>query len=140
MKQKLLTIVLSLGALFSIGLATPTLTFAATDPADAVCEGAGAVSGGTCQNTDGTIATVVELGIRVLQLVAGVMAVVFIIFGGIRYITSGGDPSKVSSAKNAIIYACIGVAVVALAEVIVQFVLNRINKVATDTTAFLLLF
>lgn len=79
---------------------------------------------------DQVVTNSIELAIRILQLVVGIISVVMIIFGGIKYITSGGDAGAVSSAKNTIIYACIGLVVVALAEVIVQFVLNRV-----DTTA-----
>jgi hypothetical protein len=93
---------------------------------DAVCEGAGQVAGGTCADTGGQINSLVETGVRLLQIIAGIVAVVYIIIAGLRYITSNGDSSKISSAKNGIIFACIGIAVVALSEVIIQFVLNRV--------------
>jgi hypothetical protein len=49
-----------------------------------------------------------------------------IIIGGFRYITAGGDSNNVSAAKNTIIYAIIGLVIVAFAQIIVQFVLNKI--------------
>jgi energy-converting hydrogenase Eha subunit B len=63
--------------------------------------------------------------INVISVIVGVVAVIMVIFGGLRYITSGGDSGKVSSAKNTIIYAVIGLIVVALAQFIVQFVLVK---------------
>ena len=63
--------------------------------------------------------------INILSIVVGVVAVVMIIFGGLKYITSGGDSSNVSSAKNTIIYAIIGLVIVALAQFIVRFVLGK---------------
>ena len=51
-----------------------------------------------------------------------------IIYGGMRYITSGGDSGKITSAKNTIIYALIGLVVVALAQFIVKFVLNKVTS------------
>jgi hypothetical protein len=43
----------------------------------------------------------------------------------LRYITSGGDSTKVSGAKNTLIYAIIGLIIVALAQLIVHFVLGQ---------------
>ena len=54
-----------------------------------------------------------------------IAAVIMIIWGGFRYVTSGGDSNKVSSAKNTIIYAVIGLIIVALAQFIVKFVLDK---------------
>jgi hypothetical protein len=48
-----------------------------------------------------------------------------IIIGGFRYITSGGDSGSVSSAKNTVLYAIVGLIIVALAQVIVRFVLSK---------------
>lgn len=63
--------------------------------------------------------------INIFSLVVGVVAVVMIIFAGFKYITSGGNDSSVGSAKNTILYAVIGLVIVALAQVIVRFVLNK---------------
>lgn len=60
--------------------------------------------------------------------VAGVVAVIFVIYGGISYTTSAGDPSKLQKAKTTITYALIGLAIVALAEVITAFVSNMIRE------------
>lgn len=54
--------------------------------------------------------------------VVGAIAVIMLIFGGFKYITSGGDASNVTSAKNTILYAVIGLVVVVLAGTIVNFV------------------
>jgi hypothetical protein len=51
-----------------------------------------------------------------------------IVFGGFKYITSGGDSNNVSGAKNTIIYAIIGLVIVALAQLIVHFVLNQTSN------------
>ena len=64
--------------------------------------------------------------INILSLVVGVVAVVMIIIGGFKYITSGGDSGNVTGAKNTILYAVIGLVIVALAQIIVRFVLDRI--------------
>jgi len=62
--------------------------------------------------------------VNILSVIIGVVAVIMIIFGGFKYITSGGASEKVTSAKNTILYAIIGLIIVALAQLIVHFVLN----------------
>lgn len=57
---------------------------------------------------------------------AGVISVVMLIWGGIRYIMSGGDSKKITDAKNTILYAIIGLIIAVLAFAIVNFVLNTI--------------
>lgn len=67
----------------------------------------------------------VKLGLNLFSAIVGIIAVVMIIVGGIKYITSGGDSGNITSAKNTIMYAVIGLVVVALAQIIVNFVLER---------------
>lgn len=64
--------------------------------------------------------------INLLSLIIGIAAVVMIIVGGFKFITSGGDASKVASAKGTLIYALVGLAVVVLAQMIVRFVLTNL--------------
>lgn len=68
--------------------------------------------------------------INIFSVIVGVIAVIMIIVGGLKYITSGGDSGNVSSAKNTIIYALVGLVIVALAQFIVRFVLTNTNSVA----------
>ncbi len=76
--------------------------------------------------TTDTINKTIALVINVFSLVVGVAAVIMIIIGGMRYIISGGDSGNVTSAKNTILYAIIGLVVVALAQFVVKFVLTRV--------------
>jgi type IV secretion system pilin len=66
--------------------------------------------------------------INLLSLVVGVVAVIMIIVGGLRYITSGGSDTGVTGAKNTILYAVIGLIIVALAQLLVRFVLNKVTN------------
>ncbi|MGA3150600.1 MAG: pilin [Candidatus Saccharimonadales bacterium] len=68
---------------------------------------------------------VITTAVNVLSIIVGVVAVIMIIIGGFRYIASGGKQESVSGAKNTILYAIIGLIIVALAQVIVRFVLNK---------------
>ena len=59
---------------------------------------------------------------NILLLVAGGVALLFIIIGGIQYLTSYGDEEKNKSAKTTILWAVVGLVIVALAWSIVTFV------------------
>ncbi len=76
---------------------------------------------------DGTtkVNEAVSLGLNLFSAIVGIIAVVMIIVGGIQYITSSGDSGNIQKAKNTIMYAVIGLVVVALAQIIVKFVLER---------------
>jgi Type IV secretion system pilin len=71
------------------------------------------------------INTLVTNVINIISLVVGVVAVIMIIVGGLRYITSAGESGSVTGAKNTIMYAIVGLIVVAMAQLIVRFVVNR---------------
>ena len=53
----------------------------------------------------------------------GILSVVMLIWGGILYTTSSGDSSKVTTAKNTIMHAVIGLVIAIFAYAIVNFVL-----------------
>lgn len=63
-----------------------------------------------------------------VYMVAGIVAVIVIIIGGIRYATSAGDSSSVQSAKNTIQYAVVGLVVVIAAAAITEFVIQNVAK------------
>ena len=83
---------------------------------------------GGCGNTataGSKVNQIIKLIINIFSIVVGVVAVIMIVVGGLKYITSGGDSNNVTSAKNTILYAIIGLVVVALAQIIVRFVLGN---------------
>lgn len=87
---------------------------------------------GQC-NAAGTDATtkinnMVHTVVNLLSAIVGIVAVIMIIIGGFRYITSGGNDTSVTAAKNTILYAIIGLVVVALAQIIVRFTLSKITN------------
>ncbi len=136
--MKLKQIVLSVVAaalLVVPSLALSTVAYADT-VSDALCKGANSLEissdgGGDCTDTSGSTTKVNETiaqFINIFSTLVGVIAVIMIIYGGLRYITSGGDSGKITNAKNTIIYALIGLVVVALAQFIVKFVLNKVTS------------
>ncbi len=58
--------------------------------------------------------------------VVGIIAVVMLIIGGIKYLLSGGDSKKVTDAKNTVLYAIIGLVVCFLSFAIVNFVISSL--------------
>lgn len=74
-----------------------------------------------------TLDSVIATAINILSLIVGVVAVIMVIIGGLKYITSNGDANSISSAKTTIIYALVGLVVVAVAQVIVRFVLDKVG-------------
>lgn len=134
--------IVALFAAFSLALipiAVPAIASADTGLNIGGCVGGGTsvdVGGaGACapsNTSDGTtrINDTIKTIVNVLSAIVGVVSVVMIIFGGFKYITSNGDSGNITSAKNTIIYAVIGLVVVALAQFIVQFVLNKVAGTA----------
>ncbi|HVS78844.1 MAG TPA: pilin [Candidatus Saccharimonadales bacterium] len=81
-----------------------------------------------CGGTSGATTSfdhIITVVIDILSVVVGIVAVIMIIVAGFRYVTSGGKQESVTGAKNTILYAVIGLIIVALAQIIVRFVLNK---------------
>ncbi len=74
---------------------------------------------------DNSITKLASKAVNLFSIVVGAVAIIMIIVGGFRYITSGGDSNRVGGAKNTLIYAIVGLIIVALAQIIVHFVLNQ---------------
>ena len=64
--------------------------------------------------------------VKNIILALGVVCVVVMLVGGINYMTSSGDPSKVEKAKKTILYGLIGLIICVLAFAIVNFVISQI--------------
>lgn len=88
-------------------------------------EGTGGCQTDVNAGTD-TITETISKVINFFSAIVGIVSVIMIIYGGFKYISSGGDSGNVTSAKNTIIYAVIGLVVVAMAQFIVQFVLGKV--------------
>ena len=66
----------------------------------------------------------------VLQIVFAVLAalaVLFIVIGGLRMVTSQGNPQETGKARATIIYAVVGLVVALLAEAFVAFILGKLS-------------
>jgi hypothetical protein len=124
-------------AIAALSLAVPGLVPALASTAyaatidESLCSGSEAAATGDASGgcgdtgTDGsTIATAANKIVNIFSVIVGAVAIIMIIYGGFRYITSGGDSNSVGSAKNTLIYAIVGLIIVALAQFLVHFVIN----------------
>ena len=66
---------------------------------------------------------------NIIAIIVGIAAVIIIIIAGIQYMTSTGDPTKVNNAKNAILFAVIGLVVAVLARTLVVFFVSKLKWV-----------
>lgn len=111
-------------------LAFPVSALAASPSSSVDCSGAADsafcqdrnVSGNPLFGRDGILTKATQI----IVLITGVISVFIMTIAGLRFITSGGDPGKVESARNAILYSAIGIAVALSAQAIVSLVLNNI--------------
>lgn len=78
----------------------------------------------------GAVTTVVNA----LLFVVGFLSVIMLIFGGLRYIVSGGNASAVTAAKNTILYAIVGLVIAIFAYAIVNFVIGSLTGGTTGGT------
>ena len=120
-------------ALLAPALAMPVAVHAAEpDLQGSLCTGADLQLGSPSSCVDPTaeddVNNIIATVINIFSVIVGVIAVIMIIVGGIRYVLSGGDSTATTAARNTILFAIVGLVVVALAQIIVRFVLNRVTN------------
>ena len=76
-----------------------------------------------------TAARVIRAGLGLL----GIVAIVIVLWGGVLWMTAGGDTEKVGTAKKVLFSGIIGLIIILSAFAIAQFVLNQLIS-ATGTT------
>jgi hypothetical protein len=83
-------------------------------------------SGTTCTGDATGLNTLLTKIIDIFSVLVGAIAVIMIIIGGFRYVISSGNDQAVSGAKNTIIFALVGLVIVALAQFMVHFVIGNL--------------
>lgn len=131
--RKTIAAVVTSLALACIPVLAPAVVSAADISGNLKCGSNLDASGTGCDsnitNGSSNLNNVITDIVNIFSVIVGIVSVIMIIYGGFRYVTSGGDSGNVSSAKNTIIYAVIGLVVVALAQFIVQFVLDKVTTI-----------
>ncbi|MBQ1298638.1 hypothetical protein IIY24_02270 [Candidatus Saccharibacteria bacterium] len=74
---------------------------------------------------DGLNVTIINI-INAVIGILGLVCVIVIILGGVQYMTSTGESSKVKKAKDTILYGVIGLIICVLAFAIVNFVIKNV--------------
>jgi hypothetical protein len=112
------TLGLSVVSTTGIVLAMPTKTAPATGTKLNIEMGSGYVN---------DLGTVISGAINLIFMVAALIAFGFLIFGGIEWITSGGDKSKTEGARNKITAAVVGLLILAASWAIINFTLSLLG-------------
>ena len=155
MKSKKLIKILAIITAFFIGIYTftPTAVYAdnnnKTTPAqtsnDGICNNENIVeevkkaAGCPDYGNENALRPMIMSILNAIIAISGLIAVIYVIIGGINYMTSQGDAGKLQKAKNTILYALIGMTVAVLAFAIVNFVIVKIvdageNSGSQETT------
>lgn len=82
-----------------------------------------------CRGQNDSAASLVNVIINAMFFLIGSIAVLMIVIGATRYVTSNGDPGAVKAAKDTVMYAVIGLVVAIMAYAIVRFVLQQLALV-----------
>ena len=132
MKEKLYKIISSIMIISSFSLATAGLSLTVATPvlADTVSEikdGVIGSGGGGSKNRPGRVTDTIRVVVNILLFLIGSFAVIMIVIAGFRFVTSNGDSNTISSARNTILYAVIGLVVAFLAYALVNFVIRQLS-------------
>ena len=117
-KATLIIMCISLFSTFA-PISMPAYADICDDPNSPIYEASGC---GTQKEIEPIIGNILSVIIGML----GLVAVIFIVMGGVQYMTSSGDANKLKKAKDTILYGLIGLIVCALAFALVNFVISNI--------------
>ena len=120
-KTKVLAAVMCLAMVFAA--VSPVCLPVYADAKDEVKRGADMTNSGGSARQD--LPDVITTIINVMLFIAGALAVIMIIYGGIRYITAHGDEKQVKVAKDTIVYSVVGLIIAIIAYALVTFIFNR---------------
>ena len=131
--NKLKLTLVALGVMIGVGAVTPLQQVVAQSPAQQMRDGVNQI-GGSEAGTSGSLLPLVQNGVNVFLFIIGAVAVVMIVWGGFKYVTSRGESADVTSAKNTILYAVVGLIVAILAYAIVDFVIDQFAPSAASSS------
>ncbi len=134
-KKILLSLILSVTLSFSLIIPISTPVYAEGGPQDA-CSVAGVddplICGTKGSNEEKELQNRIKNILETVYLWIGIIAVIVIVIGGIKYMTSNGEAEKIKGAKNAITYAIIGLVVTLAAFAITEFFIGALEGNAPD--------
>lgn len=110
-----------------VGVFVPTTVGAINVFNGSACSGVSATSDICKAKSTDSLKSYVGTIVNIILYILGVVAVIMIIIGGFMYVTSSGDATAVTKAKNTIMFAVVGLVIAILAYAIVNFVINAIK-------------
>jgi hypothetical protein len=135
MKSKLKSLLI---AGFGIGIAFSLLSTQHTSAFDLFgnpCSKATAKDSSVCASStdaqhdtshDNVVLRTINTAANIIAVVAGLIAVIMIIIAGFSYTTAGGNAEQTKTARNRILYAAVGLAIIALSWTITRFITDSV--------------
>ena len=125
-------------AILTTGILMTPATVAAFGPFSDVCSNGDASGSALCNSTSksdskgnplnpltggkGLLGAITEI----IAFIAGAAAIILIVVGALRFVTAGGDSNKAASARKTVVNALIGLAVIVIGKVLIDFVLSKL--------------
>ena len=127
---KILLATLLLVGVFQYSANVPVFALIGSGSKEQACKGAELdnATGANCgEKSSSDTQKILESVINIMSAVGAVIAVLVIIVNGIKLVLSSGDSARVNTARSGIIMAVVGLIVIALAQTLVKFIINRVG-------------
>ena len=136
MKSKIFTKII---IILTIALSFCTLVPTSSTYAEDICSKKGSVpdevwEAAGCAGNEDAIRGIITGILNSIIAISGLVAVIYVVIGGVNYMTSSGDTAKLEKAKKTILYATIGLVISALAFAIVNWAISAISNGANSPT------
>lgn len=130
MKKHLVSLLATISMIIaSMGLlpAQPAFGIDVFNGANGACTGGGGSGSAKdiCGASQDDFKKIMKTIINTALVVIGMIAVIMIVIGGVKYVVSNGEAQQIQSAKNTILYSVIGLVIAVSAFPIVNFVLDK---------------
>lgn len=102
----------------------------AYDPYQVACDGGASASSSVCKDRDrgkdlaDPNTGLVPIIANIIAVVGGIIAVVYIMINGLTFMSSSGDSAKIAKAREGLIYAAVGLAVIIVSRSILALILR----------------
>lgn len=116
-----------LGVSLVASLAAPATSYALFESSQKeACQGldVGGSAANECASGGTRFQSVLRVIINIFSAIVGIIAVIMLIVAGMKFITAGGESAAVAAARSTLLYAVIGLFIVAIAQVLAHFVLS----------------
>ncbi|MEZ7821382.1 MAG: hypothetical protein QMB51_03690 [Patescibacteria group bacterium] len=100
------------------------------DSSGNLVSGASTKIAGDSLNTTKTVPDMVSSIIKIALGLFGTVALIFVIWGGVDWLLSKGDPKKIGVARDRMIAAAVGLAIIAASYAVTDFIIAQISVIA----------